>query len=251
MRFLLYNIRYGTGIFLEKKFKNIRGYLSNTEKHLVKIGDFIQKYNPDIVGLIEVDLGSFRTKEQNQAEIIANRINHHYISQYKYEDNSKYMKVPMIRKQGNAILSRYEINKKEFHYLKHGMKRLIIEAEINGITIFIVHLALGAKARLRQIVQISKLVKQCNTPYIIAGDFNLLWGPEEIDLLLEACNLENANFLKKTTFPSWNPKKELDFILHSKEIKMIAYKVLPSLLSDHLPIIMDFEIIKKKENKQN
>lgn len=248
MRFLLYNIRYGTGLFLEKRFKNIRGYLSNTENHLNKIGDFIQKYNPDIVGLIEVDLGSFRTKEKNQAEIIANRIGHNFISQYKYEYDSKYMKVPMIRKQGNAILSRYEINKKEFHYLNYGMKRLIIESEINGVTIFVVHLALGAKTRLRQIVQISKLVKQCRTPYIIAGDFNLLWGPEEIALLLDACNLENANFLKKTTFPSWNPTKELDFILHSKEIKMIAYKVLPCLLSDHLPILMDFEVVKNKKN---
>ena len=126
------------------------------------------------------------------------------------------------------------------------MKKLIIEADIGEIVIFIVHLALGGKTRLRQIVQLHDLVKRCKKPFIVAGDFNVLWGNEEIELFLKASELENVNYLNKPTFPSWNPKKELDFILHSKEIRLINYNVINTTLSDHLPILMDFEILRNK-----
>ena len=62
MKFLLYNIRYGTGKYLNQPLKHIRGYLGHSLEHIGRIGEFIKKYDPDIVGLVEVDLGSFRTK---------------------------------------------------------------------------------------------------------------------------------------------------------------------------------------------
>ena len=51
------------------------------------------------------------------------------------------------------------------------------------------------------------------------------------------------NTRKNSTFPSWNPKRELDFILCSKEIKVKSYEVIQTQLSDHLPILVDFEIM--------
>ena len=246
MRFLLYNIRYGTGKNLNKTFKHMRGYLGQTLDHINRIGEFIDGYNPDIVGLVEVDLGSFRTRETNQAKFLGEILGQHSVSQYKYEEHSRYMKVPMLRKQGNAILSKKEIKNQKFHYLNNGMKKLIIESDIGEIVIFIVHLALGGKTRLRQIVQLHDLVKRCKKPFIVAGDFNVLWGNEEIELFLKASELENVNYLNKPTFPSWNPKKELDFILHSKEIRLINYNVINTTLPDHLPILMDFEILRNK-----
>ena len=104
MRFLLYNIRYGTGKNLNKTFKHMRGYLGQTLDHINRIGEFIDGYNPDIVGLVEVDLGSFRTRETNQAKFLGEILGQHSVSQYKYEEHSRYMKVPMLMKKGNAIL---------------------------------------------------------------------------------------------------------------------------------------------------
>ena len=102
---------------------------------------------------------------------------------------------------------------------------------------------------MKQIVQLRKLIQDCRKPFIVAGDFNVLWGNEEIELFLEASGLHNVNVHREPTFPSWAPKKELDFILCSKEIKVKEFQVIKTLLSDHLPVIIDFEI--KKDGYKN
>ena len=175
MKFLLYNIRYGTGKYLNQPFKHIRGYLGRSNWHIHKIGSLINKYKPDIVGLVEVDLGSFRMKSKNQAAVLARITRSNDVFQYKYEENSKYMKFPMVRKQGNALLSKGKIIRTKFHYLDNGMKKLIIEAETEKVVVFLVHLALGGKTRQKQIVQLYDLVKSTKKPVIVAGDFNAFW----------------------------------------------------------------------------
>ena len=244
MKFLLYNIRYGTGKYLNQPFKHIRGYLGHSIKHIYQIGKFINKYKPDIVGLVEVDLGSFRMYSRNQATLLGRITRNNNVYQYKYEEDSNYMKFPMVRKQGNALLSKKPVLREEFHYLDIGMKKLIIEVETEDIVVFLVHLALGGKTRQKQIVQLYNFVKNCKKPVIVAGDFNVFWGEEEIEMFLQASNLQNINIRKDSTFPSWNPKRELDFILCSKEIKVKSYEVIQTQLSDHLPILVDFEIVK-------
>ena len=244
MKFLLYNIRYGTGKYLNQPFKHMRGYLGRSVRHIYRIEKFINKYKPDIVGLVEVDLGSFRMYSRNQATLLGRITRNNNVYQYKYEEDSNYMKFPMVRKQGNALLSKKPVLREEFHYLDIGMKKLIIEVETEDIVVFLVHLALGGKTRQKQIVQLYNFVKNCKKPVIVAGDFNVFWGEEEIEMFLQASNLQNINIRKEPTFPSWNPKRELDFILCSKEIKVKSYEVIQTQLSDHLPILVDFEIVK-------
>ncbi len=249
MKFLLYNIRYGTGKYLNQPLKYLRGYLAQSLDHIYRIGDFIKEQDADIVGLVEVDLGSFRTKEINQAELLGNITENYYVSQYKYEENSQYMKFPIIRKQGNAVLSKNRIIAQRFHYLEKGMKKLVIEIATEELTVFLVHLALGGKTRLKQMVELHNLISNQKKPFIVAGDFNVLWGNEEIELFLKASRLQNVNIRKESTFPSWTPKKELDFILCSENIRIKDYKVIRTTLSDHLPILLDFEIINKSERR--
>ncbi len=243
MKFLLYNIRYGTGKYLNQPGKYLRGYLGQSLDHIHRIGEFIKEQKADITGLVEVDLGSFRTREINQAELLSKITGSSYVSQYKYEENSTYMKFPIIRKQGNAILSNKKIIAQRFHYLEKGMKKLIIEIATEEVTVFLVHLALGGKTRLKQMVELYSIIENYKKPFIVAGDFNVLWGNEEIELFLKASRLKNVNSRKEATFPSWSPKKELDFILCSENIVIKDYKVIKTTLSDHLPILMEFEII--------
>ena len=89
MRFLLYNIRYAAGI--GKQFHlpvPYSGYFKHTNGHLEKIVDFIKSINPDVVGLIEVDSGSFRSDKNNQAEAIAAEMQYNHIYQSKYSNGS-------------------------------------------------------------------------------------------------------------------------------------------------------------------
>ena len=127
MRFLLYNIRYGAGI--GRRFHlpvPYSGYLKRTNGNLNKIVGFIRSVNPDIIGLIEVDSGSFRSEKSNQAEAIAREMKHYYVYQSKYSTTSMAQKIPVLNKQGNAILTSREIKSQKFHYLREGVKRLVM-----------------------------------------------------------------------------------------------------------------------------
>ena len=63
MRLLLYNIRYGLGLgsALHWPLPGV-GYLLGNRTNLQRITDFIKSQDPDIVGLVEVDTGSIRTR---------------------------------------------------------------------------------------------------------------------------------------------------------------------------------------------
>ncbi len=243
MKFILYNIRYGTGRYLNQPLKHIRGYLSKSTDHIDKIGNFLEKYDPDIVGLVEVDLGSYRTRRKNQATFLGEKLGHYDIYEHKYLSDSKFMKIPVLRRQGNAFLSGVKIEDKKFHYFNNGVKKLVIELETSEFSIFLIHLALGAKARLKQIVELYEVIDSCEKPFIVAGDFNLFWGQEEISLFLRALNLKNANMKALPTYPSWKPRKTLDFILYSEGIRVNDFQVLHEKLSDHLPLMIDFDIL--------
>lgn len=243
MRFMMYNIRYGTGANVRNGPLGFLGsYISKTERQLERIGEFIRGYDPDVLGLVEVDLGSYRTGRKNQTQTIADKLGHYHAHRSKYGINSKWNMIPVFNKLGNAFLTRDSVSTEKFHYFKKGMKKLVIELELEDLTIFLVHLALSSRVRHHQLAELYSLVKETEKPHIVAGDFNAHWGEQEISLFLAATELANANTESIPSFPSWSPKRHLDFILYSKNIKAIDFRMPRTKLSDHLPLIFDFAI---------
>jgi len=246
MRFMMYNIRYGTGAKNRRgPLAFLSGYLGRTQDHLHKITGFVNQHKPDVLGLVEVDLGSYRTGRKNQAQIIAEELGHYHAYRSKYGLTSKWNFVPLFNKLGNAFITKDSINTEKFHYFNKGMKKLVIELDLDKLTIFLVHLALSSRVRHHQLSELYTLVKETKKPHIVAGDFNALWGEQEINLFLAATGLINANTESIPSFPSWSPKRHLDFILHSPEIVPKAFKMPRVDLSDHLPLIFDFDLKEK------
>ena len=239
MRFVLYNIRYGTG---GKRDLPWSGYLRRTGPNLGRITDFLRPLNPDIVGLVEVDAGSYRSGRKNQAELMAADLGHYHTYRSKYSESGFAQSVPILNKQGNAFLTRDEIHNEEFHYFERGMKRLVIELELENLTVFLVHLALRYRIRHGQLDELYTLVKGTAKPHIVAGDFNSHWGDREIRLFLAATGLLNPNEEGLPSFPSRSPRRQLDFILHSPEVRPQRFLVPQVTHSDHLPLLMDFEV---------
>ncbi|NCC53070.1 MAG: endonuclease, partial [Spartobacteria bacterium] len=182
MRFILYNIRYGTGGDCKMPWS---GYFRNTHSNLQELIRFVQPLNPDIVGLIEVDAGSFRANRLNQAETIACALGHYHTYRSKYSKHPIF-RLPLLNKQGNAFLTRNSIRNEKFHYFDRGTKRLVIELELDDICIFLVHLSLRFITRQHQLSDLYALVKDSHKPIIVAGDFNARWGDREIRLFLGA-----------------------------------------------------------------
>lgn len=243
MRFLLYNIRYAAGIgrcfHLPVPYS---GYLKKTNGNLKNILDFIKSVNPDIVGLIEVDSGSFRSEKNNQAEVIAWELQHDHIYQSKYAETSMTTKVPLLNKQGNAILSSLPIMDQKFHYFREGVKRLVIEIELAEFKVFLVHLSIKFRHRQYQLQDLHAMVEGAGKPVILAGDFNVFWGDRELQLFLAATGLSSANGNGEPSHPSRRPRRQLDYIFHSPGIRPKAFEVPQIKLSDHAPLIFDFEI---------
>jgi endonuclease/exonuclease/phosphatase family metal-dependent hydrolase len=218
------------------------GYLGRTSSNLKAIIEFIRSLDPDIMGLVEVDEGSYRARRRNQAEIIAEELGHYHVYESKYGVASFTRRLPIFSKQGNAFLSRDTIANERFHYFEQGVKRLVIELELENLTIFLVHLALTFRTRQHQLSDLYELVKGTPTPHIVAGDFNAHWGDREIDLFLAATGLANSNATGMPSFPSRAPKRQLDFILHSPEIESRKLWIPNVTYSDHLPLVWDFEM---------
>lgn len=241
MRFLLYNIRYGTH---RNQLKiPLLGMLGRTRDHLDEITEFIRPLDPDVIGLIEVDNGSYRSGRKSQPEKIADELGHFHSYCSKYGTTSRWQRIPIYNQQGNAFLAKDTIRGEKFHYFERGMKKLVIELELEHVTFFLVHLALSYKARQEQILHLYHLVKATGRPYMVAGDFNAFMGENEIQLLMSASGLQNADKDMQPSYPSHKPRKHLDFILHSPEIKINRFWMPDVQLSDHLPLVVDFDVL--------
>jgi endonuclease/exonuclease/phosphatase family metal-dependent hydrolase len=243
LRLLVYNIRYatGTGPAFHLPLPGA-GYLRSNRKVLAGITDFIGAEHPDIVGLIEVDTGSIRTGMVNQAEHIARQLDHYSTFQCKYGTTSLNKFVPIVRKQGNAFLSAPHVHGERFHYFDTGIKRLIIELELDDVCIFLVHLALKYRQRQYQLRYLHDLIIKSNKPVIVTGDFNTFWGTHEIYLFMRAAGLRSANDKNLPSFPARIPRLELDFVLVSKEIEINNFEVPDVRFSDHRPVLCDFTV---------
>lgn len=241
MRLLLYNIRYGTGhkngYHLPLPFA---GFFKRTAVNLQRIINFIASVNPDILALVEVDTGSYRTDYACQAQIIADALGYNYVVESKYRSNSLAQKVPVLKKQANALLTKQSVDDFYFHYFEQGVKRLVIQTNLQAIAVFIVHLSLKYRHRQNQLEYLHNLTNETDKEVIIAGDFNTFWGSRELNLFLAATGLNNANIANAPSHPSHAPQRQIDFILHSNGIRIDNFYIPDVRLSDHSPLICDF-----------
>jgi len=241
MRLLLYNVRYCSGHGGQFHLP-WGGYLHRTARNLALITTFIQAMAPDIVGLLEVDAGSYRSRRRNQAALIAEIIGHYHVYHSKYPERSLARRLPVMGKQVNAFLCRDAVHAQRFHFFKKGFKRLVIELELKHLVVFLVHLSLGYRTRHDQLGDLYTLVQTTKKPCIVAGDFNAFWGDREIKLFLAATGLTSACTPAQPSFPSWKPRRQLDFILHSPAIHITDFFMPQVTFSDHLPLVCDFAI---------
>ena len=218
------------------------GYVLGNQNVLPEITTFIKSVDPDIVGLVEVDTGSIRSRMVNQAEKIASDLGMNTSYETKYGEKSFNKLLPIVRKQGNAFLAAPRVHGEKFHYFDTGIKRLIIEMEMEHYAIFLVHLSLKYRHRHLQMRTLYDLIAVTEKPVIVAGDFNTFWGENEIYLFMKAAGLKSANADSLPTYPSRSARKELDFILYQDGITVNHFEVPHVRHSDHLPLICDFDV---------
>ena len=244
MRLILYNMRYATGTGFKFHLPvPFGGFFRKTNSQLDALIRFFREQKADVLGLVEIDSGSYRTGHRSQAETIARKLGQRTICRTKYSYLSWWSRLPLMRRQANACIAGPAVIRERTHFLRKGVKRLVMEIEMENVVIFIVHLALGRRTRAAQLGDLARLARNARKPYLIAGDFNAFAGQIELREFMRTLRLSSANLGNTPTFPSRAPRWQLDFILHSPEIRVRHFEVLRNVrLSDHLPLVCDFEV---------
>lgn len=98
--------------------------------------------------------------------------------------------------------------------------------------------------RIKQSQRIRAFMESVHIPKILCGDFNLRPDTESMHLL----NRRMTNLIKTYNITSTRTKlydKEegfADYILVSSEIQVHEFKILPDVVSDHAPLLLDFSL---------
>ncbi len=221
-----------------------------------RVAAVLAALEPDIVAMQELDVGRARTGRVDQAHEIASRLDMacHFNAALTVEEE----------RYGDAILTRYperlvQVGPLPGHPAIPQLEprgALWVEVEIAGATVQIVNTHLGLVPKEQQI-QAAHLAgpawlshPHCQGPQILLGDFNATATSVVYRTFLK--HLSAARTLAKVksptaTFPSQLPVLRIDHLFVSPEIRVsdvfAPFSPLTRVASDHLPLVMDFEVV--------
>ena len=238
---LTYNVQAG---IYSRQYSD---YLTNSWKHLLphperlinltRIAQLLRHF--DLVGLQEVDAGSLRSSYVDQIQYLARQ------GAFPHWYRQINRNLGPFAQHSNGLLCRLRPRTIIEHRLPGLPGRGAVVAELaltdsEVLAVAIVHLALGWRARRRQLEYLVALAERY--PHlVIMGDFNCGCDSKGLRSMVRRSGMHGLDCTLKT-FPSWRPRHNLDHILVSASLRTVAARVIDYALSDHLPISMRIEL---------
>ncbi|MCM2331418.1 Metal-dependent hydrolase, endonuclease/exonuclease/phosphatase family [Geopseudomonas sagittaria] len=239
LRLLSFNIQVGisTGRYHHYLTRSWQHLLPHRERavNLQRIGALLADF--DLVALQEVDGGSLRSDYVNQVEHLAQ------LGNFPYWYQQLNRNLGPLAQHSNGLLSRLCPSLLEDHPLPGPRGRGAILLRLGegpeALAVVMMHLALGSKARTRQLAYIRELIhgyRHC----VLMGDMNT-----HASELLEHSPLRDLGLIAPqtcATYPSWQPQRCIDHILLSPQLTLERMQVLDAPISDHLPVAIDIRL---------
>lgn len=253
LRLVTFNIAHARGL------TPIQGLTSQRKLrlNLRRIATLLDRLAPDVVALQEIDERSRWAGNFDHLDYL--RV-HTRFPHAVFGINNRRTGLLNLS-YGNAVLSRHAIHVAEtvvFGQRRMGEKGfLFVELDIAGKCLPVVnlHLHFSSRAqRLRQLEQLLAWLREKHrrhgsrwlTPPIVCGDFN---NPGTRDDATAALFRKLSDYCRYTlepatelTFPSPLPRRALDFVFVPERCSDVHCEVVPSVLSDHRPVMVDFTI---------
>jgi endonuclease/exonuclease/phosphatase family metal-dependent hydrolase len=220
----------------------------------------IDEFNPDLLGVQEVDSAQDRSGDFNQTEYIAELMGAKFwrftptlfgTPGGSWSDKGSDSEEPSY---GVGLISKIPV--KTWHLKKLGKApfgaplaiptesglriryipdepRIAVVAELeNGWFVANTHLSFVPGFNIYQVKKLTRWLHTLGEKIILMGDFNLPWLlPERVSKL--------TALSKSKSYPSWDPKVQFDYLLASKKIVDLGYREFhhkQGLISDHRPI---------------
>jgi len=241
LRLLSYNIQGGIETqayhhYLLRSWQHVLPHRRKQE-NLDQVANLIGDY--DIVALQETDAGSLRSNFMNQTEYLAKK------AHFPFWFDQINRNIGKLAQHSNGLLCRenpVEIEEHKLPGLIPGRGALMARFDIAGkpLTIIVAHLALGRQTRMHQLGFISELI-QAEKNVILMGDLNCESHSKEMRYLFEKTHMSEPE-PKAHTFPSWQPKRNIDHILVSEGVSVKEVTVLSHGVSDHLPVAINIHL---------
>ena len=228
LKILSYNIKHGRGM--------------DGKVDLPRIAKVIGSLSPDLVTLQEVDKNCTRSGSIDLTRELAGIL--------KMEGRfGKFMDF-QGGEYGMAVLSKFPILRHRVHVLPRGAEpRCALEVRFNpgkgweDIRLFGIHHDWTKEnLRLSQCEALLKKIGKKTGPVILAGDFNAGRQSQSVRLLIDS-GFQILTNSQTNTFPSGNPKVEIDFIM-SKGLSFtrFTHKVVEEkMASDHRPVFVELQ----------
>jgi endonuclease/exonuclease/phosphatase family metal-dependent hydrolase len=242
-RVLTYNIHRAIGV--DRRFRPER---------IIRI---LESHDADIVLLQEVDDGVPRSRELDLARELATALG--------YDHMAVGHNVALRKgRYGNATLSRHPILRERNidltigRWKRRGCQHTAIALEgassDRRLGVFNLHLGLSTRQRDRQVALLARSRELTSlapdVACIVGGDFND-WRSRLLPLFTEWLKFRSATDRaagreRLATYPSFFPRTPLDRIYYRGPLRLLAARRsrlrLSRVASDHLPVIVDFEI---------
>ena len=242
LRLLSFNVQVGI------PSSRLHHYVTNSWKHFLpfdgrmanldRVARFISGF--DLVGLQELDAGSLRSNYVDLTAYLSERAG------FPHSYTRVNRDLGTFAKHSLGLLTRLEPGRVVMHRLPGRIPgRGAIEARFelaNGedLVVFLVHLALGRRARLSQLDYVAERLAQ--EPHaVVMGDFNCHPDSRELRQLVSRTGLLDP-MPSAATYPSWDPRRVFDHILLTPDLSVSDMRVYNVNLSDHLPVGIEIEL---------
>jgi endonuclease/exonuclease/phosphatase family metal-dependent hydrolase len=245
--------------------------------------DLINKYNPDIACFQEMVAGENKEGINYFPDIEKKLKFKDYLYSYRVIDDFDryhhfgiivFSKFPVIRKQTlvsnpnsynstfqfidilagkdtfrifNIHLQSLKFSKDNLNYLDSG--KVPAQGNISESKNIISKIKMGVIKRAAQADFIKDEMNHSPFPVIVCGDFNdvpVSYAYETIGKGLQNAFVEKGSGISRT-FSSISPTLRIDNIFTDKRFKIIQYKRIKQLLSDHFPIVADIRYSPPKQ----
>jgi endonuclease/exonuclease/phosphatase family metal-dependent hydrolase len=238
MRIAVINLQSGIGItksYREYFTSGWRYLLPHSAKYVREAGRLLKQEEIDIALMTEVEEQGLRSGFRRQTEMLKNS------SELPSTAFFPTRSAEPFAAEGNALLTRYDVQEVRTHHLRSGsipriMGETILSIEGVRVHTFVAHLGIRHVYRAEQIRRIHNIITERNEPVILGGDFNER-NHEAFEILKTASFTHLAAL---PTYPSWKPLHQLSVLFLSKhftEPRVYIPDMKP--FSDHLPLMVE------------
>lgn len=231
--------------------KGVQGFGPRRRLEIHNLGHAIEQLDADIVCLQEVR--SVHRREAQYFQHWPELPQADYLAPEGFEAVYRTNATTRHGEHGNAMLSRWPVvrhqheDMSDHRFEQRGLLHTEVLVEGQTVHVIVVHLGLIRSSRVRQLAQLVRYIQReipTTAAVLVAGDFND-WSSLVGSSLAQA-GLKSFDQNRVATFPSRLPFVQLDHI-YARGLTPLSCHVprgpIWGRMSDHLPLIGEFEML--------